>query len=88
MPKKNYNSNRGIVICFQYSIVAIKITSELKYYIFLGIFSLNLPIQWLLIFRCTLNVGITFKNLNVLCNTYPSQCRTPEFILFKKVKYP
>ncbi len=54
----------------------------------LGIFSSNLPIQWLLILRCTLNVGITFTNLNVLCNTYPSQCRRLEFILAKKLKYP
>jgi len=72
---KIYNSNGGIVICFQYSFVAIKIQHKLRYYILLGIFDLNLPIQWLLILGCSLNLDITFTNLNVLCYTYPSLCR-------------
>jgi hypothetical protein len=64
LPIKNCKSNGCTIFCFQYSFVAIKITSKLRYYILLGILCLNLPIQWLLILGCTLNVSITFTNLN------------------------
>ncbi len=84
---KIYNSNGGIVICFQYSFVAIKIQPKLRYCIFSGIFDLNLPIQWLLILGCSLNLDITFTNLNVLCYTHPSLYRRLECIFTKKVKY-
>jgi len=45
----------ALVIFFPYSFVAIKFTAELRYCILLGIFGLNLPIQWLLILGCTTN---------------------------------
>ncbi len=48
---------------FPYSFVAIKFTAKLRYCILLGIFGLNLPIQWLLILGCT-------TNLNALCNFF------------------
>jgi hypothetical protein len=33
-----------------------------------SIADLNLPIKWLLILGCTLNVGIALMDLNALCN--------------------
>ncbi len=50
LPIKVYNSNWDIVI-FKNSFVAIKFTSKLRCFIFLGILNLNLPIQWLLIWN-------------------------------------
>jgi len=88
LPIKNCYSNGCIIICFQWSFVAIKIRFKLRYYNLLGILGLNLPIQWLLILGCTLNVSIKFTNLNVWCNTYLSLCRRLEFNLAKKVKCP
>jgi hypothetical protein len=63
----------------------MKIPPKLRYYIWSGILDLNLPIQWLLILLCTLNLDITFTNLNVLCYTYLSLSRRLECIFIKKV---
>ncbi len=67
---KTQNSNGVIVIYFPYSFRANKFTFKLRYCIFLGYLQFKLTnIMVKLILGCTLNVNITFMDMNVSCNT-------------------